>query len=272
MNNTGFISIHRKMLDWEWFKDINTCYLFYYFLLKANWTDGKFRGISVNRGSFITSLQHISVETGLSIQQIRTSIEKLKVTNEITCKATNKYTLISVVKYNDYQDSFEKINKQNNTQSNKRATNKNGLHKKNIKKNNMQSNKQITSCEEDKCNDTEILLLQSNKQSNKQITNEQQAKQQQYNNINNNNNIINSLSIEKIEKIVREKNYNISIQDFYDCYKDQNVKNLNALLKKWNDNNKVKKTFNNYSERTDVTPDEVDNMNKLYKKYGGKAC
>lgn len=205
------------MLDWEWFKDINTCYLFFYFLLRANWTDGNFRGMKVKRGSFITSLQHISNDTGLSIQQIRTSISKLKSTCEITSKATSKFTIISIVKYNDYQETLEKNNKQNNKHSNIKITNN----------------------------------------------------QQQYNK---KNNIINSLSIDNIEKLVREKNYNINVNEFYECYKNQEIKNINALLKKWNDTNKLKKTFNNYSERSETTQEEITNMNKLYKKYGGSLC
>lgn len=120
----GWIKIHRKILNWEWYDDINTKVLFFHLLLTANHQDKKWRGKIIKRGEKITSLAHLSEEVGLSIQQIRTSLSKLKSTNEITIKSTSKYTLISIEKYSDYQINENEINKQNNTRNNKRATNK----------------------------------------------------------------------------------------------------------------------------------------------------
>jgi hypothetical protein len=54
---------------------------------------------------------------------VRTALNKLKSTNEITSKATNRYTLIEVVNYGLYQDDNKQNNKQNNEQDNKRITN-----------------------------------------------------------------------------------------------------------------------------------------------------
>ena len=120
----GWIKIHRKIINWEWYDDINTKVLFLHLLLTANHEDKKWRGKIIKRGEKITSLSHLSEEIGLSVQQIRTSLSKLKSTNEITIKSTSKYTLISIEKYNDYQINENEINKQNNTRNNKRATNK----------------------------------------------------------------------------------------------------------------------------------------------------
>ena len=53
MNDSGHVILHRKILGWEWYMDINTCRLFIHMLLKANWKDGKFRGTTVPRGSFV---------------------------------------------------------------------------------------------------------------------------------------------------------------------------------------------------------------------------
>lgn len=117
--DNGHIKIFRKMLDWEWFSDVNTFYVFMYCLLKANWKDKKWRGIDVKRGSFITSRAHLSKELRLSEQAIRTALEHLESTNEITKSATAKYTVITVVKYNDYQS----INQVNNQESTDKTTN-----------------------------------------------------------------------------------------------------------------------------------------------------
>lgn len=99
----GFIKLHRKIVDWEWYTDQNTFCLFLHFLFKANWKDGRFRGIDVPRGSFITSLPSLSEETGLSVRQVRVAIDHLKMTGEVTVKIFPKWRMVTVVKYNDYQ-------------------------------------------------------------------------------------------------------------------------------------------------------------------------
>ena len=127
----NFIKLSRKLLDWEWYSDINVCRIFIHFLLKANWKDGKFKGVDVPRGSFVSSPKKISEETELSEQKVKTAISKLKLTSEITSKATNKFTVFTVTNYNLYQTS----NQQNNQQ---------------ITSNQPASNHQITTIEERK--------------------------------------------------------------------------------------------------------------------------
>ena len=120
----GWIKIHRKMVKWEWYDDINTKVLFLHLLLTANHEDRKWRGITILRGQKLTSIQHLAKETKLTVMQTRTSLNKLKSTHEITIETTSKYTLITIEKYNDYQNKDNDNNKQNNTRNNKRATNK----------------------------------------------------------------------------------------------------------------------------------------------------
>lgn len=136
---SGFITLHRRLLDWEWYSDINTKTLFIHCLLKANWEDKNWQGVNVKRGSFITSNQSLSAETKLTIQQIRTSIFKLTKTNEINIQTTNKYTLLTIVKYDDYQNlEIKPTNKQqsNNKQSNNQITTTNNIINKQLNINN----------------------------------------------------------------------------------------------------------------------------------------
>lgn len=99
----GWIKLHRKMINWEWYNDINVKVVFLHLLLTANHEDKKWQGIEIKRGQKITSLSHLAEETKLSVKQIRNVLNKLKSTGEITSKGTNKYTIITIVKYNDYQ-------------------------------------------------------------------------------------------------------------------------------------------------------------------------
>jgi len=105
----GFIKLHRSILDWEWYDDPNTMRLFLHCLLRANHKDNNWRGILIKRGSFLTSLETLSKETKLSISQVRTSLNKLKKTNEIASLSQARNRMISIVEYEQYQGS-DKVN------------------------------------------------------------------------------------------------------------------------------------------------------------------
>ena len=107
----GFIKISRKIMDWEWYTDINTKTLFLHCLLKANFRTKKYQGNTVKKGSFITSIGSLSKETGLTIQQTRTALKHLISTGELTSKSTNKNSIITVVNYDKYQDISKQSNK-----------------------------------------------------------------------------------------------------------------------------------------------------------------
>ena len=100
-----YIKLSRKILEWEWWDDINTCRLFIYCLLKANWKDGRFKGMVIPKGSFVSSIPKMSDETSLTIREIRTAISHLKLTGEVTCKSYAKYTVFTVKNYCEYQQS-----------------------------------------------------------------------------------------------------------------------------------------------------------------------
>lgn len=104
----SYIKLDRKILDWEWFKDTNTLHLWLYILLKANHKEKMWHGIKIEPGNFITSEFTMSAETGLSRQQVRSSLKKLIATNEITKCSTKTYTQITVMKWAEYQGNGEK--------------------------------------------------------------------------------------------------------------------------------------------------------------------
>lgn len=99
----GFITIHRQILDWEWYKNVNTVCLFIHLLLTANFVDGRFEGKTIKRGQLVTSLTSLAIGTGLSVQEVRTALSHLKSTGEITDESCSKYRVITIVKYDDYQ-------------------------------------------------------------------------------------------------------------------------------------------------------------------------
>ena len=120
----SWIKIHNKLLDWEWASCPETMALWIHILLRANYEDKRWQGITIPRGSFVTSVDNLASTTGLSAQQVRTSLKRLISTSEITSKSTNRFTIITVCKYDSYQLNEESNNKQNNEPNNKQATNK----------------------------------------------------------------------------------------------------------------------------------------------------
>jgi biotin operon repressor len=106
--NQGWIKLHRKLETWEWYNDSHMVHLFLHFMMLANHEPCKWHGEVIARGQFITGLDSLSTTTGISKQTIRTCIERLKSTGEITNKSTNKYRIITIVKYDEYQQDDRK--------------------------------------------------------------------------------------------------------------------------------------------------------------------
>ena len=108
----GWVCIHRQITDWEWYRDGNTFRLFMHLLLTANHKPNKWRGITVERGQLIVGRQSLSAQTGISEQSIRTSLDKLKSTSEVTIKSTSRYTILTICNYEAYQQYETEINQQ----------------------------------------------------------------------------------------------------------------------------------------------------------------
>lgn len=99
----AFIKLHRKMLDWEWYDDVNTCRVFLHCLLKANWKPCRWHGIEIGAGQFITSLASLSEETCLTVNQVRTALSHLISTGEITSRSQSKCRIITINNWHEYQ-------------------------------------------------------------------------------------------------------------------------------------------------------------------------
>lgn len=118
----GFIKLDRKFKDWKWKHNPNMVAVWVHLLLEANYKDNVWNDISVPVGSLVTSVKKIAQETGLSIQQTRTCLSNLQSTNEITIKSTNKYSVITINKWEKYQTGNK--NQQTKQQANQTKTNK----------------------------------------------------------------------------------------------------------------------------------------------------
>lgn len=109
-----YVKISRKILEWEWYTDINTKVLFLHILLKANWKPGRFQGVEVPRGSLVTSQQNLAAETGLTVRNVRTALKHLENTGEVTVNRQAKFSVVAIKNYDTYQscDSQVTVNRQ----------------------------------------------------------------------------------------------------------------------------------------------------------------
>ena len=130
---SGWIKIHRQIIDWEWFTDTTTFRVFLQLLLKANHKEKKYRGMVLKVGTIITSRDILALETRLSVQQVRTALDKLKSTNEITIKTSSQGTIIEVVNYSKYQLATNEVTNKQPTSNQQVTTNKNEKKEKNEK-------------------------------------------------------------------------------------------------------------------------------------------
>lgn len=105
MDNNGWIKIHRKLLEWEWADEPNMVALWIHLLLNANFEESRWHGMSIPRGSFLTTQSELCNKTGLSRRSLRTCLNRLKSTNEVTIKTTKLFTVITICKYDSYQFS-----------------------------------------------------------------------------------------------------------------------------------------------------------------------
>ena len=87
MLEQGYIKLYRSLLRWEWYDDANTFRVFVHLLLTVNHEPQKWHGITIDRGQRLASFSKIAGELRLSVQNIRTSIDHLKSTGEVTCRS-----------------------------------------------------------------------------------------------------------------------------------------------------------------------------------------
>lgn len=119
----GWIKVHRKLFEWEWYSDSKMVHLFLHLLLSANHKDGKFQGVDIKRGQVLTGRHKLSAVTGLSEQNIRTCLFKLESTNEITIKTTNKNSIITLINYDLYQSESDNLESLTNKSTSKLTIN-----------------------------------------------------------------------------------------------------------------------------------------------------
>ena len=99
----GWIKLHRKLLDNGVFYDAELFKIFIWCILKANRKPKEVSNIKLKAGQFITGRVSASEELHIKPSTVYDRMQKLKRMKYISIKSTTKFSIVSVLKYNDYQ-------------------------------------------------------------------------------------------------------------------------------------------------------------------------
>jgi len=107
MSFNGWVKVHRKILD-HWVSQEPELFAFWMrLLIESNHSDTKrmFNGtlIEIKRGQTLFGLEAFEAKSGISRKKLRRYLTMLESEAMIGRQKTNKYSLISIVNYEEYQ-------------------------------------------------------------------------------------------------------------------------------------------------------------------------
>lgn len=230
----GWIKIHRNLINWEWFDYPEMLKLWLYLLMMANTDDGyKWHGIALERGQLVTSLPELEKKTGFTVQQIRTCLKRLCSTGEITVESTNKYRIITICSYRDYQiledeKPTAKVLEQINVKTGKSTDKNTGA-----------NDCDIDSCSDGLSSEQQAQQQTTNRQINRQTTNKITGKSTGKNSKVSDCNLDGCGSLFNDEQQANQQatqqpqqQANNSIQEEYNIYTNNNIDNNNMCISK----------------------------------------
>ena len=108
MLRNGYIKLYRSLMDWEWFSDPYTTYLFIYLILTVSIEDSTWHGIEIKRGQRVSSIAVLARETNVSEKKVRTAILRLERAGSVARSKYPKFTVFTVLNYDKFQQGAGK--------------------------------------------------------------------------------------------------------------------------------------------------------------------
>lgn len=109
----GWIKLYRKLIDWDWFTDSYVVHVFIYLLLVANHNATKVGKLRLKAGQKMTSASRICDDLQLSKPTVLRCLKVLSESGAILVESDNKKSIITIVKYSQYQQNGENSGKTN---------------------------------------------------------------------------------------------------------------------------------------------------------------
>lgn len=101
----GYVKLHRQLLNWEWIGDPIVLAVFIQILLRTNREPKRWQGIDIPTGSFFTSRNTLAERCGLTEKQVRRALDVLEQGRTINRVRAGQGLLLSLVKWEEYQES-----------------------------------------------------------------------------------------------------------------------------------------------------------------------
>lgn len=101
----GYVKIHRKIVEWEWYHDPVVSRVFFHLLVIANYEPGNFEGHKIDVGQCVISLKNVAETLRISKDSVNRALKKLEKSGELQRKPTAKFTIITLKNYTYYQQS-----------------------------------------------------------------------------------------------------------------------------------------------------------------------
>lgn len=123
----GHLKLHRKLRDWRYKDDPSMLALWIDLLLYASAQEGDVRrDVSLRPGEQAVTVIRLAERTGLSVQQVRSGLKRLKKSGEIAVRANSKNSVITIPNWDFYQSDDETAATSSREQqtNNKRTTNR----------------------------------------------------------------------------------------------------------------------------------------------------
>jgi len=135
---SGWIKLHRKLLDNKIFYSPLRLQLFIYLIIKSNHKEGRVYGVDIKRGQHLTGRKSLANDLKCNENTVYKNLKALQKENLISLDSNNKHTVVTVLNYGTYQDLVTTEEQQSNNEVTKKQqqsnTNKNEKNKKNEKK------------------------------------------------------------------------------------------------------------------------------------------
>ena len=238
MQESGFIKLYRSLLSWEWYDDINTKTVFLHIMLKANWRESRYHGDTIHEGEYRTTVSDLASDLKLSIKSIRTALDHLVSTGEVTIRSTNSYSLITINNWGFFQQpeqSDQAKQQTNDIEKGKRRANETANEK--TPETRMNSNKiGALVCEKGKRRANETAnegQTKGKRRANGVSLYKEEGKKERIKEDKKSVSAFAPPSLEEITNYVCEKNYTFSAERFCNYYSAQDWKRHGTYLKNW---------------------------------------
>jgi len=114
----GYIKVWRKTIDSGWLQNHKLCSFWLWCLLKATHQEYNqivgCQTVHLMPGEFVFGRKVAAKELKMSEQEIRTLVDSMRKRKNLTIKSTNKFSIISIVNWETYQDQETIDNQQIN--------------------------------------------------------------------------------------------------------------------------------------------------------------